>query len=158
MTKTALAYTIATNTYHELVPMNKAREDHSSSAIGNSVWVFGGINGSGPLNSIERVKFGRENQTLTARKWETIEPHQDFSARANSAVCTISRHKMLILGGNVRHVLIVSGLHRVISTTSVSFPFVGISSGDSCSVHQIVHHAANSREDFAGFRRFKRQT
>ena len=62
----------------------------------------------------------------------------------------------LILGGNVRHVLIVSGLHRVISTTSVSFPFVGISSGDSCSVHQIVHHAANSGENFAGFRCFQR--
>ena len=81
--------------------MNKAREDHSSSAIGNSVWVFGGINGSGPLNSIERLKICRDNLTLTARKWETIDPHPDFSARANSAVCTVSRHKMLILGGNV---------------------------------------------------------
>lgn len=101
VTKTALAYTLATNTYSELVPMNKAREDHSSTAIGNSVWVFGGVNGSGPLNSIERLKICRENLTTTARKWEMIQPHKEFAARANSAVCNISRHKMLILGGNV---------------------------------------------------------
>ena len=101
VTKTTLAYTIATNTYSELAPMNKSREDHSSSAIGNSIWIFGAINGTGPLNSIERLKICRDNLTLTARKWEMIEPHSDFSPRANSAVCTISRHKMLIMGGNV---------------------------------------------------------
>ena len=59
---------------------------------------------------------------------------------------------------DVRVVLVVSGLHRVVSTTSIGFPLIGVCPGDSCLVHQVVHHVANSREDFAGFRPFKRHT
>ena len=57
---------------------------------------------------------------------------------------------------DVRVVLVVSGLHGVVGATSISFPVVGISPSDSCPVHQVVHHAANAREDFAGFRGFQR--
>ena len=63
---------------------------------------------------------------------------------------------VLILSVDVRVVLVVSGLHVVVSATSISFPMVGVSPSDSCPVHQVVHHAANAREDFAGFRGFQR--
>ena len=74
-------------------------------------------------------------------------------------ICTECSPLMLLIQCcDVRVVLVVSGLHWVVSTTSVCFPLVGVSPGDSCLVHQVVHHAANSREDFAGFRPFKRHT
>ena len=57
---------------------------------------------------------------------------------------------------DVRVVLVVSGLHWIVSTTSVCFPVTGVSSGDSCPIHQVVHHAAYSREYFTGFRCFQR--
>ena len=63
---------------------------------------------------------------------------------------------VLILSVDVRYVLSVSGFHKVVSATSVCFPVVGIFPGDSCLVHQVVHHAAYSREHFAGFRCFQR--
>ena len=62
----------------------------------------------------------------------------------------------LIFGVDVRIVPIVSGLHGVVSATSVSFPVVGVSPGHSCLVNQVVYHAANARENFAGFRCFQR--
>ena len=61
----------------------------------------------------------------------------------------------LILGGNVRHVLVVPGLHGVIGATSVGLPLAGVSPGDSGFVHQVVHHAANAREYLAGVRMFQ---
>ena len=57
---------------------------------------------------------------------------------------------------DVRVVLVVSGLHWIVSTTSVCFPVTGVSSVDSCPIHQVVHHAAYSREYFTGFRCFQR--
>ena len=53
---------------------------------------------------------------------------------------------------DVRVVLVVSGLHWIVSTTSVCFPVVGVSPGHSCLVNQVIYHAANARENFAGFR------
>ena len=64
----------------------------------------------------------------------------------------------LILGVDVTHVLVKPDLHVVVGATSVSFPLIGISPGNSCSVNQVINHAANSREDFAGFRGFQRHT
>ena len=63
---------------------------------------------------------------------------------------------LLIQCVDVRVVLVVSGLHWIVSTTSVCFPVTGVSSGDSCPIHQVVHHAAYSREYFTGFRCFQR--
>ena len=63
---------------------------------------------------------------------------------------------VLILSVDVRVVLVVSGLHVVVSATSVGLLVAGVSPGDSGFVHQVVHHAANAREDFAGFRGFQR--
>ena len=69
-------------------------------------------------------------------------------------ICTECGPLMLLIQCcDVTHVLSVPGLHLVVGTSSVGFPVVGIS-----PVHQVVHHAANSREDFAGFRPFQRQT
>ena len=74
-------------------------------------------------------------------------------------ICTECGSLMLLIQCcDVTHVLVVSGLHRIVCTTSVCFPVVSVSPGDSCPIHQVVHHAANSREDFAGFRPFQRQT
>ena len=64
----------------------------------------------------------------------------------------------LILGVDVTHVLVKPDLHVVVGATSVSLPLIGISPGNSCSVNQVINHAANSREDFAGFRGFQRHT
>ena len=64
----------------------------------------------------------------------------------------------LILGVDVRVVLVKPGLHVVIGATSISLPVVGISSGNSCSVNQVINHAAYSRENFAGFRCLQRHT
>ena len=64
----------------------------------------------------------------------------------------------LILGVDVTHVLVKPDLHVVVGATSVSLPLIGISPGNSCSVDQVINHAANSREDFAGFRGFQRHT
>ena len=63
-----------------------------------------------------------------------------------------------ILGVDVRHMLVVSGLHGVVSTTSVGLPMAGVSPGDSCLVHQVVHLAANAREYLTGFRHLQRST
>ena len=63
---------------------------------------------------------------------------------------------VLILSVDVRHVLSVPGLHWVVGTSSVGLPLVGVSPGNSGFVDQVVHHAANAREDFAGFRGFQR--
>ena len=65
---------------------------------------------------------------------------------------------VLIHSVDVRHVAVVPGLHRVISTTSVGFPVVGVSPGNSGFVHQVVHHAANAREYLAGVRVLQGQT
>ena len=59
---------------------------------------------------------------------------------------------------DVRHVLVEPGLHGVVGATSVGFPVVGVSPGDSGFVHQVVHHAANAREYLAGVRMFLGQT
>ena len=59
---------------------------------------------------------------------------------------------VLILSVDVRVVLVVSGLHVVVSATSVGLPVAGVSPGDSCPVHHIVHLAANAWEDSACFR------
>ncbi len=63
---------------------------------------------------------------------------------------------LLIQYVDVRVVLVVPGLHWVVSTTSVRFPVTGVSSGDSCPMHQVVHHAAYSMEYVTGFRCFQR--
>ena len=63
---------------------------------------------------------------------------------------------LLIQCVDVRVVLVVSGLHGIVGTTSVCFPVTGVSPGDSCPIHQVVHHAAYSREYFTGFRCFQR--
>ena len=59
---------------------------------------------------------------------------------------------LLIQCVDVRVVLVVSGLHWIVSTTSVCFPVTGVSSGDSCSVHHIAHLAANAWEDSVCFK------
>ena len=57
---------------------------------------------------------------------------------------------------HVRIVLVKPGLHWFIGGTSVCLPVAGVSPGDSCLVHQVVHHAANPWEYLAGFRPFLR--
>ena len=61
---------------------------------------------------------------------------------------------LLILSVDVRHVLVVPGLHGVIGATSVGLPLVGVSPGNSGFVDQVIHHAANAREYLAGVRVF----
>ena len=51
--------------------------------------------------------------------------------------------------------LVEPGLHRVVGTTSVGLPVVGVSSGHSGFVNQVVHYAANAREYLAGVRLFQ---
>ena len=62
---------------------------------------------------------------------------------------------VLILSVDIRHVLVVPGLHGVVGTTSVGLPLVGVSPGNSGFVDQVVHHAANAREYLAGVRMFQ---
>ena len=62
---------------------------------------------------------------------------------------------VLIHSVDVRHVLVVPGLHGVIGATSVGLPVVGVSPGHSGFVDQVVHHAANSREYLTGVRVFQ---
>ena len=62
---------------------------------------------------------------------------------------------LLIQCVDVRVVLVVSGLHVVVSATSVGLLVAGVSPGDSGFVHQVVHHAANAREYLAGVRMFQ---
>ena len=65
---------------------------------------------------------------------------------------------LLIHSVDVRHVTVVPGLHWVVGATSVGFPVVGVSPGNSGFVDQVVHHAANTREYLAGVRMFLGQT
>ena len=62
---------------------------------------------------------------------------------------------LLIQCVDVRVVLVVSGLHGIVSKTSICFPVTGVSPGDSCPIHQVVHHAAYAREYLAGARLFQ---
>ena len=60
-------------------------------------------------------------------------------------ICTECGPLMLLIQCcDVSVVLVVSGLHWIVSTTSVCFPVTGVSPGDSCPIHQVVHHAAYS--------------
>ena len=59
---------------------------------------------------------------------------------------------LLIQCGYVRIMLVDPGLQWVVSATSVCLPVAGVSPGDSCPVHHIVHLAANAWEDSACFR------
>ena len=59
---------------------------------------------------------------------------------------------------HVRIVLVKPGLHWFIGGTSVCLPVAGVSPGDSCLVHQVVHLAANAWEDSACFRLFQWST
>ena len=65
---------------------------------------------------------------------------------------------LLIQCVHVRIVLVHPGLEWVVSGTSVGLPVAGVSSGDSCPVHHIVHLAANAWEDSACFRLFQWST
>ena len=65
---------------------------------------------------------------------------------------------LLIQCGYVRIVLVHPGLEWVVSATSVGLPVAGVSPGDSCPVHHIVHLAANAWEDSACFRLFQWST
>ena len=76
-----------------------------------------------------------------------VVPYERPDILTESSACVV-----LILCINVRHVLSVPGLHRVVGTTSVGLPVVSVSSGDSCFVHHIFHYAAFSREYLAGVR------
>ena len=62
---------------------------------------------------------------------------------------------VLIQSVDVRVVLVVSGLHVVISATSVGLPLAGVCPGNSGFVDQVIHHAANAREYLAGVRLFQ---
>ena len=78
-----------------------------------------------------------------------VVPYERSDIFTESGACVLFIHSV-----DVRHVLVVPGLHRVIGATSVGFPVVGVSPGNSGFVDQVVHHAANAREYLAGFRSF----
>ena len=59
---------------------------------------------------------------------------------------------------DVRVVLVYPGLQWVVCGTSVGLSVAGVSPGDSCPVHQVVHLAANAWEDSACFRLFQWST
>ena len=63
---------------------------------------------------------------------------------------------VLILSVDVRVVLVVSGLHGVVATTSVGLPVVGVLPGHSGFVDQVVNQAAFPREYLAGVRHLVR--
>ena len=90
-----------------------------------------------------------DNIPIDVKRDTVFDEFPDIFTESSSCV-------VLIQSVDVRVVLVVSGLHGVVGATSISFPMVGVSPSDSCPVHQVVHHAANSREDFAGFRPFQR--
>ena len=58
---------------------------------------------------------------------------------------------VLILSVDVRHVLSVPGLHRVVGTSSVGFPGVGVSPGNSGSVHQACSQCQGLPHRFQAF-------
>ena len=65
---------------------------------------------------------------------------------------------VLISSVDVRVMLVVPGLHWIVSTASVGFPVVGVCPGYSGFVHQVVYHAAFAREYLTGFRGLFRST
>ena len=68
-------------------------------------------------------------------------------------MCTESGPLMLLIHSvDVMVVLVEPGFHGIIGATSIGLPLVGVLSGDSCLVHQVVHHAAFAREYLTGFR------
>ena len=68
-----------------------------------------------------------------------VVPYERPDILTEGGACVVLIHSV-----DVRHVAVVPGLHRVIGTTSVGFPVVGVSPGDSGFLHQVVHHAANA--------------
>ena len=65
---------------------------------------------------------------------------------------------LLIHSVYVGVMLVYPDLQWVVCRTSVSLPVAGVSPGDSCLVHQVVHLAANAWEDSACFRLFQWST
>ena len=63
----------------------------------------------------------------------------------NTQSCATS---LLILCVYITIVLVYPGLNWVVGRPSVGLPVAGVSPGDSCLVHQVVHHAANAWEDY----------
>ena len=81
-----------------------------------------------------------------------VVPYERPDILTEGGSCVVHIHSVY-----VRHVAVVPGLHGVVGATSVGFPVVGVSPGDSGFVHQVVHHAANAREFLAGVRMFQGQ-
>ena len=91
VTKTVLVYNIATNAFKELVPMNEARMNHSSTVMDDrNLYVFGGIgahhNRPHQLASIEVLNISGNVQTA---KWNISSSFSEFTARQWSIVCAI---------------------------------------------------------------------
>ena len=79
-----------------------------------------------------------------------VVPYERPDILTESGACVVLIHSV-----NVRHVLVVPGLHGVVGATSVGLPVVGVSPGHSGFVDQVVHHAAYAREYLAGVRLFQ---
>lgn len=81
--------------------MNVARHMHSSCILGNSIYVFCGIDVDYEYsNCIERLYIGNVNE---GRSWELINhPLDIFPARVNIHTVALNDSEILIFGGHSR--------------------------------------------------------
>ena len=109
--------------------MNEEREHHSQCSIGDNLFVFFGFNGSGSLNSIEKIN-ARAVINGSQTNWELIEFKSKIQPRSYTLAAKIDDFEIAILGGqsskgNLGEVLLFntesSKVKKVVSSNSNTF-------------------------------------
>ena len=80
--------------------LNVARFLHSSCELGNSIYVFCGLQDH-YLNSIERLETS--NESCSERRWKLIEPDlRMFPARCRTQSIPLNEKEILVFGGSTQ--------------------------------------------------------
>ena len=96
-------YDIAANEWSNAPSLNKQRCDHSCCALGDSIYVFCGVNQNGfSMNSIECLDAGALIRGLQVT-WQLISLSKGrLSRRSATLVAPFSQTEIIILGGLVK--------------------------------------------------------
>ena len=92
-TESVEVFNLTTHKFNNSASLNQARCCSSSTIAGETIYVFGGYNNNGFLDTIEALDV-----TSPSSKWG-MNSSENFTARRNAVVCSLSVDRILICGG-----------------------------------------------------------
>ena len=92
VSESVLVFDLEIHDFKESASLNHARWDSSSTVAGETIYVFGGFNGT-YLDTIEALDVSSPSS-----KWEMIHS-MNYTARSSAVVCSLSDDHILICGG-----------------------------------------------------------